>query len=83
MVLGTTPRIIDDREIGPKRTAERSASAGGRIAVINRRAKNSLRRTTPKNADRERAIAREIIIRQNGIAIKRSYNNFPRIYEER
>lgn len=34
----------------------------------------------PKNADRERAIAREIIIRQNGIAIKRSYNNFSWIY---
>jgi len=34
----------------------------------------------PKNADREGAIAREIIIRQNGIVIKRSYNNFSRIY---
>jgi len=34
----------------------------------------------PKNADRERAIAREIIIRQNGIAIKRSYNSFSWIY---
>lgn len=54
VVLGTTPRIIDDRGIGPTERPEQSVSAGGlRIAAINRRAKNSLRRTRPRNADRE------------------------------